>query len=330
MKNNIVLLSFIMFATVSSAANLIEVGAPICCEGRQWVYEMRYDTHVQYEGKEYDRRKKSSMTIMFEGDTIINGFTYKKCWRKYGVNDVVYPYNTDISREISDIPEVIGYCRDTVRFECNEVYVIYTEQYKNEIYGYNAGTINALDNKDLYLLWSVPQNFSLNSFSENDSYAQMYKGFLSEIRLLNVERENEFNFQSAEIEKISGEERLKLVADIGYSEDSYSYWIDGIGYVIRNKGMTHSCVGLANNLISPNAGFRDLGIQTYLSHVVEDGEIVYKTPDFQEWLVPASETNDVKVTTLPSDDSYYNMQGQRVSEPAAGIYIHNGKKIFVK
>jgi hypothetical protein len=30
------------------------------------------------------------------------------------------------------------------------------------------------------------------------------------------------------------------------------------------------------------------------------------------------------------DDSYYNLQGQRVSQPMKGLYIINGKKVVVK
>lgn len=31
-----------------------------------------------------------------------------------------------------------------------------------------------------------------------------------------------------------------------------------------------------------------------------------------------------------NDDTYYNLNGQRVSKPAKGVYIHNGKKVIVK
>ena len=37
------------------------------------------------------------------------------------------------------------------------------------------------------------------------------------------------------------------------------------------------------------------------------------------------DTNDSKV-----DDSVYNLMGRKVSKPAKGIYIKNGKKIIIK
>ena len=64
------------------------------------------------------------------------------------------------------------------------------------------------------------------------------------------------------------------------------------------------------------------------SHIEKDGEVIFRGPDYIDNGI--SSVDDVKVTTLPSDDSYYNLQGQRVSEPQAGIYIHNGKKVVVK
>jgi hypothetical protein len=43
---------------------------------------------------------------------------------------------------------------------------------------------------------------------------------------------------------------------------------------------------------------------------------------------------DIERSTLNvqhSADKWYNMNGQQIDEPTkAGIYIHNGKKVFVK
>lgn len=40
--------------------------------------------------------------------------------------------------------------------------------------------------------------------------------------------------------------------------------------------------------------------------------------------------NATDATTSEGDDAYYNLNGQRVSKPAKGVYIHNGKKVIVK
>lgn len=40
--------------------------------------------------------------------------------------------------------------------------------------------------------------------------------------------------------------------------------------------------------------------------------------------------DEVEAATVAGDGHYYNLQGVRVEKPAAGIYIHNGKKVIVK
>lgn len=34
--------------------------------------------------------------------------------------------------------------------------------------------------------------------------------------------------------------------------------------------------------------------------------------------------------TQTGDDAYYDLTGRRVSTPAAGVYIHQGKKVVIK
>ncbi len=40
--------------------------------------------------------------------------------------------------------------------------------------------------------------------------------------------------------------------------------------------------------------------------------------------------NATDATTSEGDDAYYNLNGQRVTKPVKGVYIHNGKKVIVK
>ena len=37
-----------------------------------------------------------------------------------------------------------------------------------------------------------------------------------------------------------------------------------------------------------------------------------------------------KERKVVNDNSYYNMMGQKVSNPHGGIFIHNGKKVFIE
>ena len=39
---------------------------------------------------------------------------------------------------------------------------------------------------------------------------------------------------------------------------------------------------------------------------------------------------EVETTTLPMDNSIYNLQGQKVATPGKGVYIINGQKMMVK
>ena len=71
-----------------------------------------------------------------------------------------------------------------------------------------------------------------------------------------------------------------------------------------------------------------------LSHVIEGGEMVYKSPRYDELRDKLSPTavNDLKKDeTLQGDNRYYNLMGQPVGDPTQpGIYIHQGKKVVVK
>ena len=40
--------------------------------------------------------------------------------------------------------------------------------------------------------------------------------------------------------------------------------------------------------------------------------------------------DDIYVAPEVKDNKYYNLQGMEVAEPTTGLYIHNGKKVFIK
>ncbi len=71
-----------------------------------------------------------------------------------------------------------------------------------------------------------------------------------------------------------------------------------------------------------------------LSHVIENGVIVYKSPRYDEMreLVTPTAITDLGVNeTTNGDNRYYNLMGQPVADPTEpGIYIHQGKKIVIK
>lgn len=349
MKKILFIVTTIAWAVMGQATDYVTVGKPICVEGKQWVYEVQFDEKLEFEGQTYTRPgNKTSMVIEFKGDTVIDGETFKKCWRTYGRNATItsklykLKFGQEREREITDVPVVIGYCKDyqfpidgSTSGGSSQVRVIYSDQYKKEMCDYNAGTHQLIsDDPDLFLLWQVPMRCYLQEYGTGSSkdYRVMTL-FFKEIRINENERKYYYDFTRVETEDIDGEPRVKLVgnADKIFS-NYYSFWIDGIGYVFNTKGyFAQNRGGLASNLISPLGTYNDLSIETCLSHVVENGEIIYKSPDFQEWLVTVTDVNEVKVTTHETaDGAYYNLQGQRVDNPSPGIYIHNGKKVVVK
>ena len=80
------------------------------------------------------------------------------------------------------------------------------------------------------------------------------------------------------------------------------------------------------NLLYPLIGYYSGNFETvYSFDRVEDlnGTVLY---DPQKVTAIA----DMKVEAAKGDNRYYNLMGQPVSNPSAGIYIHNGKKVIVK
>ncbi len=61
----------------------------------------------------------------------------------------------------------------------------------------------------------------------------------------------------------------------------------------------------------------------------KDGNVIFKSEDYRPE-PPFAAIKDLKAESEKADNRYYNLQGQPVSNPTQGIYIHNGKKIIVK
>ena len=49
-----------------------------------------------------------------------------------------------------------------------------------------------------------------------------------------------------------------------------------------------------------------------------------------EYTEDGSVTGIRSIPSVHDNDIYYNMNGQRVNQPTRGIYIKNGKKVFVE
>jgi len=73
-------------------------------------------------------------------------------------------------------------------------------------------------------------------------------------------------------------------------------------------------------------------VVNHLSHVIEDGEIVYKTMWYREGAFDGIDEVVADKPRVVLDPNYYNLMGQPVGKEVPttpGIYIHQGKKICV-
>ncbi len=96
-------------------------------------------------------------------------------------------------------------------------------------------------------------------------------------------------------------------------------------------------VGYDGNLGMPLFYFERLitGFQVlyYLSHIIENGEIIYKGIHYNPEIHVGIDEVVADRTRRPADPNYYNLMGLPVGQDvptAPGIYIHQGKKICVR
>lgn len=108
--------------------------------------------------------------------------------------------------------------------------------------------------------------------------------------------------------------------------DTLCYVVEGIGFDSYDMG---DLLTPFTRRPDPNADYQEY---CGLSHVIKDGQIIYKGMRYREG---AYEGIDDVVTEQPRrvmDGNYYNLMGQPVGKvvpSTPGIYIHNGSKICV-
>ena len=117
----------------------------------------------------------------------------------------------------------------------------------------------------------------------------------------------------------------------GNSSTYSRYWLDGAGsWYAYNGGVALDCVlDLATNTLTINQPWGAFMCKDRYgapsSYVIE----YYETSGASN--VPTTAINDVKTESLPTGDGfYYNLAGQRVTNPTPGFYIHNGKKVVIR
>ena len=114
----------------------------------------------------------------------------------------------------------------------------------------------------------------------------------------------------------------KFISDHNPS-NTWSRIIEGIGY----DGYAGFPLFYFENFF---AGFQ---VDYYLSHVIEDGEIIYKGLCYDPQIRVGINETMADRTRHNIDPQYYNLMGQPVGKDAPttpGIYIHQGKKVLVR
>ena len=116
-------------------------------------------------------------------------------------------------------------------------------------------------------------------------------------------------------------------AYIDENGEPLAYVVEGIGFDSRDMG----------DLLTPftRQPEHDADYQEWcgLSHVVKDGQIIYKGMRYRHGAFTGIDETVADRTQRPADPNYYNLMGQPVGKDvptAPGIYIHNGKKIVVR
>ena len=102
--------------------------------------------------------------------------------------------------------------------------------------------------------------------------------------------------------------------------------IEGIGYDGFGGGMPLCYFNSRKSYIIPS-------VEYYLSHVIEDGEIIYKGLFYDPQIRVGIDETMADRTRHNIDPQYYNLMGQPVGKDVPttpGIYIHQGQKVLVR
>ena len=240
--------------------------------------------------------------LEMKGDTCIDGKCYKP----------VHYYSGNRINELNDTVPVY------VREENKVVYGIIPDDRRYWECPIGIGTIARLIDWEIVSNVSTGVEFILYDFNNPVVFYENLDPFLC----------SRLQYLHTEMAQIGNHLSKKLVFDHISSDPDGQYYgsepiIEGIGYA-GDKGAPFNYFYV----------YLPYGQIFYrLCHVIENGQIIYKT----RWYNPdvTLGINEV-VTDVPQrqlDGNYYNLMGQPVGKDVPtvpGIYIHQGKKILVR
>ena len=121
--------------------------------------------------------------------------------------------------------------------------------------------------------------------------------------------------------------QMQRIAYIDDSGNIIAYIVQGIGFDSYDMG----------DLLTPftRQPDHDADYQEWcgLSHVVKDGQIIYKGMRYRHGAFTGIEEAVADRTSRPQDPRYYDLTGRIVGTEVPttpGIYIHQGKKIAIR
>ena len=201
----------------------------------------------------------------------------------------------------------------------NDTIPVYMREENKVVYGivpdgifYNDCPIGLWVDQEFYDLKSSGEEFVLYDFNDPIAFCDL---------VLNEKNDYFGEYQHLYTDTIIiGNHKVKRY--VGSFIDNF-YNVEGIGY----DGVSCYPLFLWWNLwLGAEAQFG-------LSHVVKDGEIIYKGMRYRNGAFTGIDKVVTEQPHSPYDSQYYNLMGQPVGKDVPttpGIYIHNGKKIVVR
>ena len=270
---------------------------PFVREGVKWVYYY-VNNEATWHGPDPNLALGTNFFILeIKGDTIIDGKSYK-AMHKYSGN-AIDPDNDTIPIYLREEDKVVyGIVPDSIFY--HDCPIGYGPEYliPEGLYGQ---------------IWSG-QEFVLYDFADTKKYYESENMFDPDIF-------NEFQFSYIACDTIK-------VGDIPVKRHKISRWncddyiIESVGFDGFNSGFT---LHYFYSMYWSDPFF-------HLSHIIEDGEIIFKGMRYRE---DAFDDIDevAEGETIKADDNYYDLMGRAVGKEVPttpGIYIHQGKKIIIR
>ena len=269
---------------------------PFVREGVKWVYFFDNEYDDLYGADPYLPLGKNYLVLEIKGDTVIAGKSYK-AMHKYSGSAIDCDHDTIPIFLREEDKVVYGIVPEyNYYFDCP---IGYGPQYLLEgLYGQ---------------IWNG-EEFIMYDFADTKNYYESEKMFDPE-----KYDDYQFSYVGSDYITVDGRQVKRHVIN-RYSDEDYI--IESVGYDGTESGFT---LHYFYSKTWADAVF-------HLSHVVENGQIIYKGIYFD----PGIQTGIDEVVAdqrRVEDDNYYNLVGQPVGKEVPstpGIYIHQGRKIVVR